>query len=291
MRDTDWRIIDELYKNQNITKVANLLYMTQPTLTKRLQAIEEELDTRLVNRSTKGVQFTREGEYVAHQAELYLQFLGGVRRRLKEFREEGYGTIRIASSITFEKLCMPELIREFSKHYPNISFDIQTSKSHNLTGLVKEGSADLAFIRGDYPCDMNRVRILTEAAYLISAKPITLEDLEIMPRIQCIMGEATRKMMDRWWEEKFDEIPRVSVTVRQVDNSWEMVRQGLGYTISFCDSEHLDKLGVCYQPMFFEDGSPMERDTWLVYPDRSTESPMIHAFIEEVIAYFCSGNE
>ena len=60
MRDTDWIILDELHKNPNITKVAAKLYITQPTLTKRLQAMEEEFQVRIVNRSTKGVEFTPE---------------------------------------------------------------------------------------------------------------------------------------------------------------------------------------------------------------------------------------
>ena len=55
MRDTDWIILDELHKNPNITKVAAKLYITQPTLTKRLQAMEEEFQVRIVNRSTKGL--------------------------------------------------------------------------------------------------------------------------------------------------------------------------------------------------------------------------------------------
>ena len=40
MKDSDWEILYELYKNPNMTKVANLLYMTQPSLTKRLQHME-----------------------------------------------------------------------------------------------------------------------------------------------------------------------------------------------------------------------------------------------------------
>ena len=59
--DSDWRILYELYQTPNITKVAEKLFMTQPTLTKRLQYIEEEFQTRIVSRSTKGVVFTRKG--------------------------------------------------------------------------------------------------------------------------------------------------------------------------------------------------------------------------------------
>ena len=79
MRDIDWKILYELYTTPNITKVAEKLFMAQPTLTKRLQFIEEEFQTRILIRSNKGVQFTKEGEYLMHQAELYLQSAAGLR--------------------------------------------------------------------------------------------------------------------------------------------------------------------------------------------------------------------
>lgn len=61
MKDTDWEILCELYKNPNMTKVANLLYITQPSLTKRIQHMEEEFQVTIVNRTTKGLEFTKEG--------------------------------------------------------------------------------------------------------------------------------------------------------------------------------------------------------------------------------------
>ena len=54
MRDTDWQILQALYKNPNMTKVANSFYMTQPSLTKRLKQMEEEFGVTIVNRTPKG---------------------------------------------------------------------------------------------------------------------------------------------------------------------------------------------------------------------------------------------
>ena len=84
MKDTDWEILYELYKNPNMTKVANLLYITQPSLTKRLQHMEEEFQVTIVNRTTKGLEFTKEGEYLAQQAKKYLDFINQTRNVLKE---------------------------------------------------------------------------------------------------------------------------------------------------------------------------------------------------------------
>ena len=60
MKDTDWIILNELYKEPNLTKVSEKLYYSQPSLTKIIQNIEEEFDTRILLRSSKGVKFTLE---------------------------------------------------------------------------------------------------------------------------------------------------------------------------------------------------------------------------------------
>ena len=58
MKDSDWLILSELYKNPNLTKVAELLYTTQPSLTKRIRHIEEEFGVTIVSRLPKGLRFT-----------------------------------------------------------------------------------------------------------------------------------------------------------------------------------------------------------------------------------------
>ena len=103
MKDSDWEILYELHRNPNMTKVANLLYITQPSLTKRLQHMEAEFQVTIVNRTPKGLTFTEEGEFLAKQAEAYLTFLDNTRERLKEFKENLEGEITIGASYTYWK--------------------------------------------------------------------------------------------------------------------------------------------------------------------------------------------
>ena len=86
MKDSDWEILYELYKNPNMTKVANLLYITQPSLTKRLQHMEEEFQVTIVNRTPKGLEFTPEGEYLGEQARQYLDFMKKTKAKLEEMK-------------------------------------------------------------------------------------------------------------------------------------------------------------------------------------------------------------
>lgn len=282
MRDVDWNIIDELYKTKNITKAAANLFITQPTLTKRLQYIEDELGAHLVNRSTKGVQFTKEGEYFARQAGIYVQFWEQTKRGIEKFKDDGYGTIRIVSCYTFSQTYMSELIKEYRIMNPRIAVDINSAKSDQLLKYLKDGQADVVFVHGNYEGDITRKLLMKNQAYLISAAPITMDDLFTQTRVDSIYGEYTRKILDRWWEERYPEQPRTSITVREVNLSWKMAREGLGYTIGFFRPEDIEERGLYSVPLFYKDGTPVERNTWIMYDENYPKSAFVKSFIEFV---------
>ena len=85
----DYEFLITLYHSKNLTQAAQALFVSQPALTKRLQQIEHELDTVIVYRNVKGVQFTPEGEYIVQYAmrsleeykELRRAFMSGRKRR------------------------------------------------------------------------------------------------------------------------------------------------------------------------------------------------------------------
>ena len=118
MKDSDWLILSELYKNPNLTKVAELLYTTQPSLTKRIRHIEEEFGVTIVSRLPKGLRFTPEGEYLGRQADIYLSFLDETKREIVRMKGDGERVINIGSSYTFSKYDLGELMMGFRRLHP-----------------------------------------------------------------------------------------------------------------------------------------------------------------------------
>ncbi|WP_166442454.1 helix-turn-helix domain-containing protein [Enterocloster asparagiformis] len=91
MKTSDWALIQTLYECRNITRAAAQLYISQPTLTKRLRAIEEELGVVIALRGKRGVTFTPEGEYLAVKATQFLSLMDEVNRHLTELKEGALG--------------------------------------------------------------------------------------------------------------------------------------------------------------------------------------------------------
>ena len=80
MKNIDWMILKMLYEKRSMTKAAEALYMTQPALTKRIKAIENEWDVEVVKRSSKGVIFTDEGRYLVKKVQYHAGFFKRDRR-------------------------------------------------------------------------------------------------------------------------------------------------------------------------------------------------------------------
>ena len=78
MKNTDWQILITLYDTHSMTKAAELLYMTQSALTKRVRLMEEEWNVEIVKRSSQGVSFTENGIYLVKKARIIMDFIGFV---------------------------------------------------------------------------------------------------------------------------------------------------------------------------------------------------------------------
>ncbi len=100
MDQKDWHLIDELYKNKNITKTAEKLFVSQPSLSYRLKRIEQELGVSLFFKTKKGIGFTSEGDYLAKRARDMIDSYHKMKDHLLNMQEQVSGTLRIALQAT-----------------------------------------------------------------------------------------------------------------------------------------------------------------------------------------------
>lgn len=278
MRDKDWELLYELYKTPNITRVANKLYMTQPTLTKRLQAIEAELQVRVVDRSIKGVKFTPEGEFLAKRAEKYVSFMEELYRDLRTFQEEQRRNITIGSSYTFSRNRLPEILFQYYLQNPNVKVTIVNDQSDVLYRKLLDGEIDVAFIRNDFEGPVRRILLEKSPGYIISKEPVKLRELENMPFIEYRTNGKTRELLDRWWYERFDGRRNTRMNAGYVDFVWEFLAKGNSYTLSFSLDMPKAEYHFCFQPMTYLDGSPVVRNTWFICRAGHQQTPVVAEF-------------
>ena len=203
MKDSDWEILYELYKNPNMTKVANLLYITQPSLTKRLQHMEAEFQVTIVNRTPKGLEFTSEGKFLGEQAKVYLDFMNRTKAKLEEMKSCPDSVITIGSSYTYSKYILSDLLIEYKTKHPNIEISIVNEQSNILFRKMLEGSIDVGFIRGDYEGAVNKLLLGKNQAYLVTKEPVDIEELPKLQGIGYKTNDRTKEILDNWWKNRF----------------------------------------------------------------------------------------
>ena len=282
MKDLDWEILDKLYKTPNMTKVANMLYISQPSLTKRVKNIEKKFGVKIIRRTSKGVKFTSEGEYLAKRAREYMEFIEDVREGLNLYKKQLEGVIKVGSPYSYSKFELTDILFEYSKRNQNIKFEIMNDQSNNLFRMVLENHIELGFICGDFEGAVDKILVKQNKAYIVSKTPINLNELPKMQRIDYKTNDKSKEILDRWWNDTYGENPPVGMFAGYIEFAWQLVDKGFGYTCCFLPEGFEKEYDLYTMPLLDEDGNNIIRNTWLVYPKEKQLSIIAKDFIKFV---------
>jgi len=281
MEEKDWLILKTLYKEKNITKTAEKLFITQPALTYRLQSIEQEFGVKIVTRGKKGVEFTFEGEYVYRYAEKMIIEFRKVKEKLQNMDNMIQGKLRIAVSSSFAYYPLPIILKDFLTLYPEVEVNLVTGRSSDVTKLVHKQEAHLGIIRGDHHWAEAKHVLSEEPLFVASKQKITLEQLPHLPRINYDTDQSLKRVIDYWWDQHFSTPPLITMDVNQIEICRKMVAQGLGYAIfpslAIIDNEELYKINL-----IDANKKPITRETSIIFRHEAIESSVVKAFFDFV---------
>jgi len=277
--ERDWLIIHILYEKKNITKTGQALFISQPALTARLRQIEENLGTKLVYRSGKGIHFTPQGEYLAKCSTEMLGRMREIKDHLVNMHEDVQGTLRIAASHYMTKYKLPRLLKLFKTSYPRIEFKVTTTWSKEVLNLVNNHDVHLGFIRGDYPWPAEKQLLFEEPMCIASTDPIEISELPRLPMISYRSEEFAQLLIDNWWRENFALPPLISMEVDRVDTCKDMVLNGHGFAIMpsliVNDTDAIHKTVITDK-----NNTPLLRRTWLIYQKDLLDINAVKAFVK-----------
>jgi DNA-binding transcriptional LysR family regulator len=281
MEERDWYILLSLYEQKSITKTAEALFISQSTLTIRLQHIEDRFGTQIVVRGKKGVTFTPAGKYLLECAKEMLHKMHVIEGTIRTIENEVAGSLNIGASNFFARYKLPELLRQFKERYPRVEFKVVTNLSGKIVDLIYNHDIDVGFIRGEYSWPDKKYLLFVENMYVVSKQEINIECLPEMPRIDYISNKTVQGSLNEWWKENFSQKPFIGMKVDRVDSCKEMVSKGLGY--AFLPDGILDNTDKLFKiKMIDKDGKPVTRQTWLFYHEDNLKIELVKTFVEFV---------
>ena len=281
MEDRDWKILQVLYEEKNITKAAQLMYMSQPALTSRLRQIEQEFEVQIVHRSSKGIQFTPEGELLVTMADEFLSRMAYVKEQVKQLSDEQAGTLIIGASSYFTMYTLPIILNAFKEEYPNVSFNVITDWTKNVFGMVYAQKANIGFVSVDYGGVKNIHCLFEEPICITYTKPFELSDLPRLPRIVYQSDYLIQSRLDKWWRENFSALPIINMQVDKLATCGKMVAAGLGYAF-LPKRMTLDIENAHTMDIFDSQDKKITRKSSMIYNEQSANLPVVKLFVDFV---------
>ncbi|PJI07251.1 MULTISPECIES: LysR substrate-binding domain-containing protein [Clostridium] len=150
----------EIAKEGNITKASEKLHITQPHLSLQLKLLEEELNVKLIDRTTRKFQITEAGKTLQKRGEQIIEFTQDTVKELRNINKGVIGTLAIGSITAEVDTLLLKRVNEFHKTYPNINFTIRERHTNEILQLLEKGMIDIGIVR----TPLNSMDV--EAAYL-----------------------------------------------------------------------------------------------------------------------------
>nr|WP_246070768.1 LysR family transcriptional regulator [Paenibacillus kobensis] len=193
----------------NFTKAAEVLHITQPSVSYAIKQLEEALGIKLFHRQSKGVTLTEEGKALFQYVEQSFAMLEAGEDKLRAIKRLEAGELRIgASDSMFKHLLKPHLHTFMSRH-PNVHLRLSHGKTSDIVRRLQEGQIDCGLVH--LPVDEERLEIqplihvqpvfVAGESYrrLSDCGPLTAEELRAHPMLLLSSGSSTRIGIDQWF--------------------------------------------------------------------------------------------
>ncbi|MBO8435343.1 MAG: LysR family transcriptional regulator [Tyzzerella sp.] len=224
----------------NITKAADILHITQPTLSRQIMDLEKELGTTLMIRGKKGLVLTDDGIFLRQRAEEIIALSERLEQNFKSKRDTVSGVITIGATESIGSRTLAKLIKNFSEKYPLVQFNLYNETADNIKDRLDKGLADIGlllepvdFLKYDYARleDKETWGILVPCDHPIADNDIVSLDEVIKYPLILPLREKVRAEILNWigLDEKDLNIP-LSYTL--LSNAVLLVEEGLG--CAFC---------------------------------------------------------
>lgn len=133
-------------ENENISYAAKQLYISQPAVSKAIQKLEDNFNTKLFERSSRGVLLTESGKILYEAAKKAFDCFWEAENKIKRIKNMEEGQLRIGASTTVCKYLLLPKLEQFIKQYPNIKITISCQSSFQTVRMLEENKLDMGFV-------------------------------------------------------------------------------------------------------------------------------------------------
>jgi DNA-binding transcriptional LysR family regulator len=277
---------------RSFSRAAEALFLTQPTVSEHVRALEEDLGVQLLDRLGRGAVPTRAGELLLEYAHRVLVLMREARQAIDQFQGRLIGELEVGGSTIPGEYILPALIGQFKAKYPEVSIRLRVGASQQVSEWVQEGRVEIGMVgaRPDSRVLVARELLADRLVIIVppdhpwsSRQSVTLADVRTEPLVLRERGSGTRQALERALAEAGTDLSalRVAGEMGSAQAVKQAVRAGLGVSLVSrlaVEDECRARLLVC---LAVRDLGVSRSFHLVTHRDRS-RSPLAQAFLEFV---------
>jgi len=225
-------------EKKNFSRAAEELHMTQPAVSQYIQALENQIGVKLLDRTNKYVRLNKAGEIVYYHAKEILSQYTKMKRLIDDLTNQPSGEMNIGASYTFGEYVLPSIISVLRNRFPRITPTITIANSKEISELVANQQLDIGIIESKYqrkgiliePFATDFMYVYVSPNHPLAKKgTVAKDDLQNVTWIIREEGSGTREATEMlWYYLDMKETNKMEFGSTQVIK--ESVEAGLGVT-------------------------------------------------------------
>lgn len=242
MADRRMQVFHTVANVLSFTRAAEMLHMTQPAITHQIRRLEEELDTRLFDRTNNRISLTAAGEEVQAYAARIVDLHREMAESVKAMTGAHTGLVTLGASTTIGEYMLPGLLGDFRRQFPEVQVQLTVANTDAIVAMVSDNVIDLGIVEGEVsnqalrvePCHRDElVAIMPPEHALAGQDVITPEALLQDQFIQREAGSGTRAVIGRWLADNALDEDRLdsAIELGSTEAIKGAVQAGLGISV------------------------------------------------------------
>jgi DNA-binding transcriptional LysR family regulator len=273
--------------HNSFSRAAEVLQLTQPSITARIQALERELGEELFERGGRGVKLTDAGRVFLPYVEQILQHLQEGRDAVEEVRNVQLGSLRLGSAITISTYVLPGILHRFCKEFPGVDVVIRTGRSEQVLNMLLSDEVQVGIIRALSAPDIETIPLYDDEIVLV-ANPnhrfaqgggVTIAEAAREPIVLFDRGSSYYGMIHDLFR-KAAVIPNVAMELDSLEATKRMVEEGLGIALVPLVTIERELSSGTLVKVDIVDAPALKRPISLIYKRHRKRPRTVQAFID-----------
>jgi DNA-binding transcriptional LysR family regulator len=272
---------------RSFSKAAEILYLTQPSVTARIQTLERDLGENLFERTGRSVKLTDAGQTFLVYAERALKDVQEGKDALEALRNAEFGNLRIGSALTISTYVLPRILKSFRSHYPGVDVAVRTGRSDQMLELLLNDEVQVGLVRSLVHPEIEAIHLYDDEVILVTdpnhafaqSRTAGIEQVSRQPLIFFDKGSSYFNLINGIFRES-SLVPTHAMQLDSLEATKKMVEEGLGIAIiPRVSVERELKLGILIEVEI--SGAPrFKRQIALIYRRNRKHARTVTAFVE-----------